>query len=280
MTAQSSYDRCSARPDIVKRLRTALRRSLPASFLLLTIFLLWWAATALFGVPSYLLPSPLKVASTFIEALGNGTLLQHALATCSSWLLGFAIGALFAISISVAVSEIKLVERLVMPLVLALQAVPKIAVAPLVFVWIGFGQPAIITMAALTAYFPVLMSAITGLKAYDRDLESLYRTFGSSRMTILCQVKIPGAARASFAGIELGLVFSLIGTVVMEFIVGTKGLGFMIQESANNADLPLNFAGILALGVCGVSFSAALSFLRRKLIYWENTGSGRSSAHA
>lgn len=246
-----------------------VRELSPPWIAVLVLLLLWWAAVASGAVPAYLLPGPGQVLQRFGGSIVDGSLVPHVAATLKTWLTGFAIGASIALAISVLIAECRPVERFLMPLILALQSVPKIALAPPVFVWIGFGQPAILTMAALTAYFPVLINSLSGLRGHDRDLVAFYRTVGAGRVRILFDVKLPGAAAQIFAGLEVGLIFGLIGDVVMEFLVGSEGLGFLIQQSANTSDLPMNFAAILALALCGITMSFALRALRRRAVFWE-----------
>lgn len=255
-----------------------LRRLAPPFAALLALLLAWWAAVASGAVASYLLPGPGEVLQRLASAMLEGSIWPHVRATLATWLAGFAIGSSIALALSVLISECRPVERFLMPLILALQSVPKIALAPLVFVWIGFGQPAILTMAALTSYFPVLINAVSGLRGYDRNLDAFYRTVGAGRMQVLFDVKLPGAASQIFAGLEVGLIFALIGDVVMEFIVGSEGLGFLIQQSANTSDLSLNFAAILALALCGIGMSFGLRFVRSRLVFWERHSSAQEGA--
>lgn len=229
---------------------------------------LWALAAGPLGVPAYLLPAPGKVVEALWDAARDGTLWTHALATLKTLSLGYLLGCFSAIAISLAITQVRWVERLLMPAITAVQAIPKIALAPLLFIWIGFGQPAIVTLAALTCYFPVLVNAVSGLKSTDPDLDDLYATYRAGRLRHFFEVKLPGAARQIFAGLELALVFALIGNVVMEFLVGSEGLGYLIQESANTANLPLNFAAVITLGAIGVVLARLLAIARAHLLYW------------
>lgn len=240
------------------------------SLLLLPVFLLGWEYWVKSGaVSDTLVAPPSEISYALWRAIVHGTMWNDIWITVQEILLGFFVGGVVGVVIGSVLGESLFLDRVLRPYVVAFQSVPKIALAPLVFVWIGFGQPAILTMAALTAYFPVLINSLSGLRGHDRDLVAFYRTVGAGRVRILFDVKLPGAAAQIFAGLEVGLIFGLIGDVVMEFLVGSEGLGFLIQQSANTSDLPMNFAAILALALCGITMSFALRALRRRAVFWE-----------
>jgi NitT/TauT family transport system permease protein len=243
-------------------------RVLPPVIAIAALVGLWSLATGPLGVPAYLLPAPTRVLQALWSALADGTLAIHAWATLKTLFLGYIAGCIAALAISLAITQVRWVERLLVPLITGIQAIPKVALAPLLFIWIGFGQPAIVTLTALTCYFPVLINAVSGLRSTDPDLDDLYATYRAGPLRRFFEVKLPGAARQIFAGLELALVFALIGNVVMEFLVGSEGLGYLIQESANSADLPLNFAAVISLGFIGIVLSRLLVFVRVRVLYW------------
>lgn len=250
-------------------------RRLAAPLLALATFVALWALlVAAFRVPAYLVPQPWTVFATLFAALRESITWRAIGSTVFNVLAGYGIGTTAALLLAFGMAESKAVERFGLPVVTALQAIPKIALAPLIFIWLGFGQSAIIALAALASYFPILISAMVGLRAADPALLDLYRTYGASRCRILADVKVPAALSQIFAGMEVGLIFALIGTVVMEFLVGTGGIGFLIQNSANAADLPLNFAGILMLAAVGMSLSFVLRKVRASVVFWERVGAG------
>jgi len=253
------------------------KRSGPPIVTIIAVIVLWSVMIDVWKIPAYLLPTPGSVFSSLGDGLMSSSLWMHWVTTVKNWLLGYVIGTTAALLVAILVVQFKLVELFLLPLILALQSVPKIALAPLVFVWIGFGESSIVTMAALTSYFPTLINSLQALRNYDSDLSDLYQSLGAGRLRFLRDVKLFSAAPQIFAGMEIGLLFGLIGTVVMEFIVASKGLGYVIQSSANSADLPLNFGAILLLAVSGITCSAILRFARRTILFWENSnGRGKS----
>lgn len=249
-------------------MRSLAERVVPPAVAIALLLGLWALAAGPMAVPAYLLPAPDRVLQALWGAVIDGSLLLHTGATLKTLVLGYCLGCASAIAISLAITQVRWVERLLMPVITAVQSIPKIALAPLLFIWIGFGQPAIVTLAALTCYFPVLINAVAGLKSTDPDLDDLYATYRAGRLRHFFEVKLPGASRQIFAGLELALVFALIGNVVMEFLVGSEGLGYLIQESANTANLPLNFAAVIALGAIGVTLSRLLAMARSRVLYW------------
>lgn len=244
---------------------------LPAATVCL-LLLLWQMLTVTGAVADYLLPAPMKVAGAIVRTLGDGSLLHHLAPTLAASALGWLFGGLLATGLAALVTEFVWVERALLLHLLGLQAIPKVSLAPLVFLWAGFGLGGNVILVTLICFFPVFANAIAGFRSVNPALLDLMRAAGASRLHIWWHVKLPSAAPALFSGLEVSVAFALIGCVVMEFIGATRGLGFVIQDASNTFDLPLSFAAVVSLGAIGMIGNALLRALRRWALGWELAG--------
>src|SRR5690606_26008923 len=137
--------------------------------------------------------------------------------------------------------------RWLTPVLLAFQATPKVAVAPLIFIWVGFGIESTVVLVALICLFPIFANTISGMRSANPDLIDLYRAFSAGRWKIFWNVKLPAAAGQIFTGLQVSVLFALTGAVVMEFITGVRGLGFLIENSAGTLDVATIFASLVVL---------------------------------
>lgn len=236
------------------------------------LLLVWQALTASGVVASYLLPPPVKVAGAIVRTLGDGSLMQHLVPTLTASALGWLFGGLLATVLAALVTEFVWVERALLLHLLGLQAIPKVSLAPLVFLWAGFGLTGNVILVTLICFFPVFANALAGFRSVNPSLLDLLRAAGASRFHIWWHAKLPSAAPALFSGLEVSVAFALIGCVVMEFIGATRGLGFVIQDASNTFDLPLSFAAVVTLGAIGMIGNALLRLLRRWALKWELAG--------
>ncbi|MGE0340988.1 MAG: ABC transporter permease [Xanthobacteraceae bacterium] len=236
----------------------------------ITFFVLWHYAVTWFQVPSYLLPTPKTVIEAFVDGYSSGRYLPHLLATLTEMVLGYLIGCTIALIMGALVAEWNLLERIVYPFVVALQSVPKVALAPLLIVWFGFGLSSKVVLVALICFFPVFINSTTGFKSSDPNLLRLYRAYKASRKTIFLNVKLPSAAESIFAGLQIAVVLALIGAVVGEFISARAGLGFLIQSSTLNFDVSTMFAAIVSLSIIGVTFTFVLRKLQNLIVHWKD----------
>src|SRR5690606_30378178 len=186
---------------------------------LLALLGIWHWAIVFFHVPPYLLPKPGAVVDALWGGLvRSGGFYPHIGATLHSTVTGYAIGCALALVAGTLLAEFPRAERLLTPYIVALQSMPKVALAPLIIVWFGYDIASKIVMVALICFFPVFVNTVVGLKSVDRNLLALYRVFSASRLSILLNVKVPAAAGSIFAGLQIAVVMALIGAVVAEFV--------------------------------------------------------------
>lgn len=253
----------------------SLKIWLSPALTLLVVIGLWEAVTVAGWIEPHLVPRPSMVALALYRVYANGTILPHLVATSTEMFGGFAIGSVVALAAAAIVAEFRAVERCVYPLVAALQSMPKVALAPLLIVWFGFGLASKVVLVALICFFPIFVNAITGMQAARPELIDLYRAFSASRWRIFLDIKLPSAAGSIFAGLQVGLVLALLGAVVGEFVAAQEGLGSLIQASSLNFDVPVMFACIVTLATMGAVASSLMRWAQRRIVFWEG---GHSSS--
>jgi NitT/TauT family transport system permease protein len=229
----------------------------------------WMIATDVMHVPNYILPSLGQVGTALYRGYVLGELWIHLAFSLQALVLGYIAGNVLAITLGILVSEFNGFERAIFPYIVALQSMPKVALAPLVIVWFGFGIESKIILVMLICFFPLFINTVMGLRSVDPDLVDLMRVFGRSRFDILLEVKLPSAAASIMAGMQISVVLGLIGTVAAEFIASTRGLGFIIQTAASAMELGVVFAALLSLAAIGITGTQLIRFIQRRAIFWE-----------
>ncbi len=245
-----------------------LKFALPAVTTILLI-LAWEAAIATLDIPSYLIPSPRAVVQSLNAGLIGGALWPHIWATTVALLLGYAAGCVSALVFAALISEFRWLELATYPLIVAFQAVPKVALAPVLVVWFGFELESKVVMVALICFFPCFLNALVGFKGCSPDLINLYRVFGANRGQIFFRVKLPSALGPIFAGLEISIVLALLGVVVSELVASRQGLGHVIAASGVDFNVALMFACVIVLSVMGVLASAAIRLVHRRVAFWD-----------
>lgn len=257
-----------------RRLRTA------APFITLGALLAaWWLATHVFGAPAMLLPDPAITWQNLWAGLRSGELLADAASTVSAALAGYLIGCSLAFMLAAVMALSRTLERLLMVPVMAFQSIPKVALAPLIYLWIGFGARSSVALVALACIYPVFVNSFNGLRAVDGNLVDLLRASGAGPLRIFWSVRLPAAAPQVFVGLEVSVVFALLAAVVMELVAGERGLGVRIQSASATLDMATVFGAVALLAAIGIAASAVLRIVRRRLIFWQaDTGTVEATA--
>lgn len=231
----------------------------------------WIISIEVFAVPNYLIPSPGSVLNALKTGYIDGQYWPHFFFTFQNTVAGYLIGAGLALLLGALVAESKTFERFFFPYIVALQATPKVAIAPLILVWFGFGMASKVVLIALMTFFPVFINTITGMRQTNPAMLDLMKVCSASRLHIFCNVKLPAAAGHIFAGLQISVVLSLIGAVVSEFVSSSMGLGYLIQSASVNMDVATMFACLFSLIVIGLSGTQLMSFLHNKLVFWDHS---------
>jgi NitT/TauT family transport system permease protein len=235
---------------------------------LVAVIGLWEAVCVVLQISPVVFPAPSKIALRFYELIATGQIWPHFFATLTSVLSGMSIGVVAGITVGAMVSLIPVFERLIYPYLVALQTVPKIAIAPLFVLWFGYGVMSKVVITALVCFFPVLVSVIAGFQSTDRDQLDMMRAFGASRWQTLRRLRIPAALVVIFAGLEIASVLAVIGAVVGEFVGAQRGLGYLITALNFSLDVPGVFAVLIFLSLIGMSLHGLVRFLSRRCVFW------------
>lgn len=230
----------------------------------------WELAVHLTGLPAFILPSPLLVVERFLRALGDGSLLRHAAITLLEVLLGLFLGVSAALFLGYAIAKSRLFERMVSPFLVASQAIPIVAIAPLLVIWFGPGMFSKVLICALIVFFPVLVNTVVGLRAVPRSLYELMRSLRASRVQMLKLLEIPAALPVFLGGLRIGATLSVIGAVVGEFVGADRGLGFLINVGRGQYDTALVFVAILTLVTLALALYGMVIWLESRLLAWQN----------
>ncbi len=238
---------------------------------------LWYMAVQILHVPSYILPAPQAV----VRALWSGLAVSPASplgyyeplwSTISNAALGFLIGCGLGLSIGSMMAEFRSVEKLVMPYAFALQSLPKVAIAPLIVIWFGFGDGSKVAISALLAFFPILINSFTGLRSVEPEKLDLMRSLSASRLETYWLVKLPHAAPFIFAGLDMAVVYALLGAIVAEFLGAQQGMGVVITQAQAVTDVAGVFAALVILGVVGVALHSAVRGIEHRVVHWAHRG--------
>ena len=230
------------------------------------VLLVWEAIVRLFRIPPYLLPGPAYVAAAVGEHWRS--LVTQSIVTMAEVLAGFLAAALVAIPLAMLVVVSPVLERLIYPPMVATQSIPKIALAPLFIVWFGFGISSKVIIAGTVAFFPVLVNVIVGLKTVDAAKLDLMRSLRASRWQTFRLVTFPNALPFVFAGLDIAIVFSVLGAIVGEFVGSQKGLGNLILQFNFSLDVAGVFAVLILLSVMGVVLHLVMQAVQRHVIFW------------
>lgn len=255
-----------------------LRKPVLRLLLLATSLALWEAIVAALRIPAFILPRPSEVGAALWRGTLSGVYLQHLWITAAETLLGFALGSLVAFVIGTALAASRTVEYFIYPYIVMFQSMPKVALAPLVVVWFGLGLGSKVVSAALIAFFPLLVNTIGGLRSADEDRVDLMRSLGASEMQIFRMLRLPSALPFIMAGLEVAMVFSLVGAIVAEFVGAEAGLGMLIQSRNFSMDVAGEFAVLFILAVMGLLLNTALASVRRRVLFWEPSQKAASDA--
>ena len=238
----------------------------------------WEAAIRIFKVPNFILPTPYAVLVALHRGYVEGLFWKHFFFTLQSMAFGYGLGCALAFVLGCLFAESRTVERMFLPFVVALQSMPKVALAPLIIVWFGFGLESKVVMVALVCFFPMFINTAVGLRQTNPALLDLMRAFSASRWHVLTRIKIPSAAGHVFAGLQISVVLGLIGAVVAEFISSTRGLGHLINAAAVNLETDTMFAALASLALLGVAGSLAVRYLHARVVFWDKGSAAQTAA--
>jgi NitT/TauT family transport system permease protein len=239
-------------------------------FLSIFIGLFVWHLVARFsGIPPFILPSPLSVWMRFLRAFTDGSLIHHTQITLVEILLGLLAGVIFATLIGYILAKSRALERVLSPYLVASQAIPVIAIAPLLVLWLGDGVLSKIVICALIVFFPVLVNTIVGVRAVPTALYDLMNSLHASRPQILWKVEVPASLPVFLGGLRIGATLSVIGAVVGELVGADEGLGFLLQLGDFQYDTAMVFVAVFMLIVLALMLYGFVTLLEKRFLKWQ-----------
>ena len=245
---------------------SAANRYAVSALLALAALIVWQAVSYFGSIQPWLLPSPWEV----IESIGEdaGLIFRHAAVTAQEALLGFIIAVAVGFALAVGITYSHVFEKAVYPYVIASQAVPIIAIAPVLVVWFGFGLLPKIIVIVLITFFPVAIASVDGLRKVDPEMLTLMRTMGSSRWQVFRMVRLPAALPLFFSGVKIAAAVSVIGAVLAEWVGASEGLGYLITRSSAQFLTARVFASIFVLSAMGLILFYVVSKIERAATPW------------
>jgi NitT/TauT family transport system permease protein len=219
------------------------------------------------GYPPFILPPPESVATRFVRAWTDGTIAPHFVTTVEEVILGFVVGAGLAVAIGYGLARSSLVERLLSPYLVAAQATPILALAPLLALWFGAGLVSKVVICALIVFFPVAVSTMVGIRSVDAGLLELARSLRATRRQVLTTLEIPAALPSILGGMRVGVTLAVVGAIVGEWAGAERGLGVLVNLARGSLfDIPLMFATLLTIALLGVTLYALVVLTERRLV--------------
>lgn len=234
----------------------------------LAVFVVGWKAIAIVGgYPPFILPPPEAVAIRFVEAWAGGLIVPHVATTLVEIALGFAVGAGLALAAGYLLARSPLAERLLSPYIVAAQATPILALAPLFALWFGPGLTSKVVICALIVFFPVAVSTMVGIRAVDARLLELARSLRATRRQVLWTLEVPAALPSILGGIRVGVTLAVVGAIVGEWAGAERGLGVLVNLARGSLfDIPLMFATLMTIAIVGVALYTLVVVIERRLV--------------
>ena len=231
----------------------------------------WHLVTRYSGIPNFILPSPLSVWTRFLKAFSDGSLIYHTGITLIEILLGLLAGTFFATVVGYFLAKSRSLERVLSPYLVASQAIPIVAIAPLLVIWLGDGILSKVVICALIVFFPVLVNTIVGVRAVPTALYDLMNSIHASRAQILWKVEVPASLPVFLGGLRVGATLSVIGAIVGELVDAEEGLGFLLQLGDFQYDTPMVFVAVFMLIALALMLYGIVTLLEKRFLKWQNT---------
>ncbi|MGG7619208.1 ABC transporter permease [Bacillus coreaensis] len=243
-----------------------------STLLFISLLILWEMIVKVMKISTLILPKPTTIVENLFTLVLSGYFTPHIFTTLVEIISGFFVGALIGIGLGLLVAQSNTLRLVLKPYIIATQAMPKVALAPLLILWFGYGYTPKILIVALISFFPLFESTITGLLVVDKDRLALFQLLKASKWQTLWKLQLPTAIPYLLSGMRVAIVLSVVGAVVSEFIGANKGLGALIIVAQGMMDTPLLFSAFILLTIIGIFLYASISviehlFLRKYTTY-------------
>jgi NitT/TauT family transport system permease protein len=234
-------------------------------------FLAWEAAVRGFDIPAFVAPAPSAILKALVAGFAEANYLGHCLVTVGEALSGFVLGAALGISAGILIVISPVMEKVIYPWIVALQSMPKVAIAPLLVVWFGFGLASKVVVVTLVTLFPVLVNVVAGLRNVEQERLDLMLGLSASRWQVMRYLRLPNALPFIFAGLNTAIVFSITAAIVGEFVGATKGLGYLILQANYSLDIAAVFALLIVLAGVGILLHSLVQFAESRIVFWSKS---------
>jgi NitT/TauT family transport system permease protein len=241
-------------------------RTRDAVLIVATLLIVWEVCVRIFAPPPLILPAPSAIFAEFWST--PGVFIRHTGFTLAITALGFVLAVVLGVMLAVGIVYSRFLERTVYTLLVALNSIPKVALAPLFVIWLGTSTEPKIAVAVMLAIFPIVIDTVLGLRSVDPDMLSLARVSKASPWQVLFKIRFPCALPSLFAGMKVAISFALVGAIVGEFVAGGSGLGFQILVAQGQFDTPRVFVSLLLLGLMGTALFYLVDFAERLVLPW------------
>ena len=252
----------------LRRFLVASNEVLLPTAVLLVVLVLWEVAVALFGIPVFILPAP-SVIWTDTTAIA-GTVLMHSTATLNTVLIGFAVSVAISLPLAVLITSSPYVSNAIYPLLVLTQAIPKVALAPILVIALGAGELPRVVVTFLVAFFPLVIAMAAGLLSVPSELIELGRSYKSSRLQELYRIRLPYAVPFIFSGLKVAIALAVVGAVVAEFVAADRGLGYLITTSTAFFRVPVAFGAMIILSLMGIVLFQIIVIIERVFFPWSS----------
>lgn len=242
----------------------------PAILSIVFAMLAWQFTVQWTQLPRFILPAPVDVWSRFLKSLSDGSLLYHTGITLAEIILGLLAGITFATVTGYALAKSRSLEKVLSPYLVASQAIPVVAIAPLLVIWLGDGILSKVVICALIVYFPVLVNTVVGVRAVPLALYDLMHSIRATRWQILLKLEVPASLPIMLGGLRIGATLSVIGAIVGELVDAEQGLGFLLQLGDFQYDTSMVFVAVFMLIALALSMYGVVTLLERKFLKWQN----------
>jgi NitT/TauT family transport system permease protein len=246
--------------------QSPLKSILGATLTFIALVLLWEILVRWFKIPEWLLPSPSSIGEAMYQ--WHGDLTVNSMVTLYETLVGYALAIAISIPLAVAVVYSPVLQNTIYPILLAFQSMPKVAIAPLLVLWIGFGPLPKIAVVFLVCFFPIVVATASGLTAVPPALMDLIRSLSASSLQTFVKIRFPTAMPHIFVGLKIAITFAVIGAVIGEFVGSDQGLGYLILVSTSQSKTPLAFGALVILTIMSVILYYGVEFIERWVVPW------------
>lgn len=241
----------------------------------IALFVIWEATVRVFGIAQYVLPAPSVILGSIVEFWP--AIWKNSLQTLYTTTVGFLLAIVGGLALGLLVGWSRSIYAGIYPLMVGFNAIPKVAVVPILVIWFGIGTiPAVLT-AFLISFFPIVVNVATGLATIEPETEDVLRALGAKKMDIMLKVGIPRSMPYFFGSLKVAITLAFVGSVVSETVAANSGLGFMMSAAQSQFNVPLVWAGLIMLAVEGIAMYAVMAWVERRMTGWAHRGQGATA---